>query len=225
MKKISHKKQRLQNLHERLQKGEDVAVRDLKNALTEVEFNEYVQMWAWHQQSRSLGNDGSSGYDEFLKKGLFHYNKAESGRFEKSVAKRFHNKAQDCFEKALEQLSVDVQVNPLVAAAYDRQLDFSASGNLSLSPVGMPRRVNSKSLDNLSEVICGVRVKKTKRDFKIQIVKQSLADVNNRKESVEGEEGKVRKVSKEGKVEEVKGLDVQGKKLAEMLRKLNLAAK
>ena len=217
MNKIIRQKQRLESLKYRLENGEDVAVRDLKNALTESEFAEYENMWEMHQDLQSFGNHGSSGYDEFLKQGLLHYNKAECGRFNKEDSKRFRNKAETCFEKALEQLKVDVQLDPNVAAAYDRQLDFTERGDLSLSPVGMPRRIDSRSLDNLIDVHGSARVKVTKRSLKIRIVKQSLADFDNRKESVEGRK------DKEGKVESVRGLDTQGLKLAEMLRKLNLA--
>ena len=113
-------------------------------------------------------------------------------------------------------------MNPGVAAAYDRPLDFSASGNLSLSPVGMPRRIDSKSLDNLIDVHGDERVKVTKRSLKIQIVKQSLADFGNRKENVEGRKDKEGRKDVEGKVEGVGGLDTQGEKLADLLRKLKL---
>jgi hypothetical protein len=229
MYKAIRQKQRLEYLKSRLENGDDVAVRDLKNALTAREFSEYENKWEVQQQSRSLGDHGSSGYEDFLKQGLLHYNKAECGRFNKEDSKRFHRKAETCFEKALEQLKVDVQLDPVVEAAYDRPLDFSASGNLSLDPVGMPRRIDSKSLDNLIDVHGGASVKVTKRSLKIQIVKQSLADFENRKERKEREEreeceeGRKDEEGRVGRVGSVRGLYTQRQKLAELRRKLNLA--
>lgn len=181
-KAINAKKQRLRNLLERLHNGDDVATRDLRNAVTSDEYEHYEQMWEHHKNAASYSS-GSSGYDELLKQGLFHYNKAESGRFNKDAKNRFYRKAEACFEKAIEQLKADVSLDPSVADAYDRHLDFSAQGyNLSLSPTEMPRRIASKSTNNLSDVHGGVRAKLTKRDFKIRVVEQSLKDFEERKE-------------------------------------------
>lgn len=192
LKAINAKEQRLRNLLERLHNGDDVATRDLRNALTSEEYEHFEQMWEHHKNAASHSS-GSSGYDELLKQGLFHYNKAESGRFNKDAKNRFYRKAEACFEKAVEQLKADVAADPSVADAYDRHLDFSAEGyNVSLSPVGMPRRIASKSANNLSDVHGGVRAKVTKRAFKIRIVEQSLKDFEDRKEY---EDSKGRKVS------------------------------
>ena len=195
---ISPKKQRLENLLARLRDGTDVAVRDLKNALTSREYEEYEQMWENYKNAASY-SDGSSGYDELLKKGIFHYNKAESARFKRSARDRFYQKAETYFEKAIEQLKADVSLDPSIASAYDRQLNFSAEGyNLSLSPTGMPRRITSKSLNNLSDVYGGVQVKHTKRDLKIRIVEQSLKNFEGRKEY---KDSKGRKVSAKERAE------------------------
>ena len=198
VKAINATKQRLRTLLERLHNGDDVATRDLRNALTSDEYEHYEQMWEHHKDAASYSS-GSSGYDELLKQGLFHYNKAESGRFNKEAKNRFYRKADTCFEKAVEQLKADVASDPNVAVAYDRHLDFSAEGyNVSLSPVGMPRRVASKSLNNLSDAHGGMRAKVTKRDFKIRIVEQSLRDFGDRKE-YKGSKG--RKVSAKERAE------------------------
>lgn len=214
-KRVSAKKQRLQNLLERLEGGEDVSVRDLKGALTDNEFSEYEQSWVWHQKLRSNAFGGSSGYDALFKKGLFHYNKAECGRFNKEASNRYRKEAQGVFERALEQLKCDVETDPIVMLAYDRELNFSFDGNLSLSPAGMPRRVTSKSLDNLSDVNGGQRVKKTKRDFKIEIVKKGLAEFGNRTKETEVDDGET-----EMGHSNVKYGDAQGAKLADLLKGL-----
>ncbi len=220
------RKQRLQNLQERLDADEDIAVRDLKNALTEDEFRDYDQQLDWQRQSKSLGRNGSSGYDDWFKKGLFHHNKAESGRFSKAATNKFHNAAQDCFGKALEQLESDMHTDASVQQAYDRQLDFSERGSLGPDIDAMPRRIDSKSLDNLHN-----QTKLKKRDLKIQAVKSSLANFDNRKEGNESVVGKERKVSDGPKVSKVSEVaeetvknvrtDTQGQKLRDLLRKLN----
>lgn len=195
---ISAKKQRLENLLARLKDGTDVAVRDLRNALTSEEYEQFEQMWE-HQKSAASNSSGSSGYDELLKQGLFHYNKAESGRFNKEAKNRFYRKAESCFEKAVAQLRADVTLDPSVADAYDRHLDFSAGrSNISLSPVGMPRRIASKSTNNLSDVHGGVRAKLTKRDFKIRVIEESLKVFEDRKEF---KDSKGRKVSAKERAE------------------------
>jgi len=176
------KKQRLKNLFERLEQGEDVSVRDLKNALTKSEYEAYEQMLEQYQQVKSFANNASNGYDEWLKKGLFHYHKADSGRFNKLDSKKFFNKAEACFERAIEHLQQDIYEDGTVQLAYDRVLDFSANGSISLDPIGMPRKISSRSFDNISSVSSGGRVKKKKRDFKMDIVKMSLANFHNRQE-------------------------------------------
>lgn len=177
---VDKKLKRLKTLLERLEAGEDVAARDLKSAITKAEFDEYQAMWSWHKDGMAFIS-GSTHYDEWLRKGIFHYNKAKSGRFNAEASKRFHRKAQACFETALEQLQSDVNADPGIAAAYDRHLDFSpGSDSFSLDPSGMPRRITSKSFDNLSDIYGGQQAKVTKRDLKIKIVKKSLAHFDQR---------------------------------------------
>jgi tetratricopeptide (TPR) repeat protein len=176
------KKQRLENLLERLERGDEVSLRDLKNALTSDEYEDYKQMLEQQKQVKNFASHGSAEYDKWLKKGLFHYHKADSGRFNKLDSRKFFNKAEACFERAIEQLQQDIYQDGTVQLAYDRVLDFSANGSISLDPIGMPRRLSSRSLDNIGHVSNGVRVKKKKRDFKMDIIKLSLANFHKRDE-------------------------------------------
>lgn len=176
------KKQRLENLLERLEQGCEVSLRDLKNAITADEYEDYKQMLEQQKQVKNFSSNGSTEYDKWLKKGLFHYHKADSGRFNKLDSKTFFNKAEACFERAIEHLQQDIYEDGTVQLAYDRVLDFSANGSISLDPIGMPRRISSRSLDNIAHVSNGVRVKKKKRDFKMDIIKLSLANFHKRDE-------------------------------------------
>ena len=227
MEKINRKKQRLQNLLERLDGGEDVCVRDLRNALTTDQFTQYEESWTWHQQTvrgrGGLGIGGSSGYDDFLKKGLFHYNRAECGRFNAAASERARNKAMACFEKALEQLSADIHDDGSVALAYDRPINLTASGNLSLSPAGMPRRLTSKSMDNQIGGITYAQAIKKKRDFKVEAVNNALADFDSH-EGTNGQHDTSQDIGMAIK-SQVKGLDTQGAKLAKMLGELKKGRK
>ena len=176
------KKQRLENLLERLEQGNEVSLRDLKNALTADEYEDYKQMLEQQKQVKNFASHGSTEYDKWLKKGLFHYHKADSGRFNKLDSKKFFNKAEACFERAIEQLQQDIYEDGTVQLAYDRVLDFSENGSISLDPIGMPRKISSRSLDNIGQVSSGGRVKKKKRDFKMDIIKLSLANFHMRDE-------------------------------------------
>lgn len=189
------KKQRLENLLERLEQGHEVSLRDLKNALTANEYENYKQMLEQQKQVDNFASHGSTEYDKWLKKGLFHYHKADSGRFNKLDSKKFFNKSEACFERAIEHLQQDIYEDGTVQLAYDRVLDFSANGSISLDPIGMPRRLSSRSLDNIAHVSNGVRVKKKKRDFKMDIIKLSLANFHLRDENEmkKGSKGVVRR--------------------------------
>jgi len=173
---------RVGNLIELLKSGKEVSLRDFKNAVDEDDYDEYEQLLERRRSEiewmASLG--GSSDYDSWLKKGLLAYGKGENCRGKKSS--KYHREAQKCFEKAIECLQSDCYSDPMIMAAYDRNI---ANGEYSLDPVGMPRRRTSKSLDNMASI--DRTLNKTK--LKLQILESVYA----------------RLVEKEGKEEKVDG--------------------
>lgn len=223
---MARSKKRLEELLNRLDSGEDVAARDLKNALTESEFQYYEQQWEWIQDTKNgVWLECSSIYDELLKVGDFLYSKSESNRFKKEVRKKFAYDAEHHYELALEQLQSDIQQNPAIAASYDRAPDTTLPG-VDPSYTGMPRKITSKSLNNQMNVVYSASGgsartadKSTKRDLKYKTLKQSLDDFDSNEEHEE-----IRKERLEGEGDRSEfvqsGTTGQADKLKQMLAKL-----
>jgi hypothetical protein len=208
---MARSKKRLEELLNRLESGEDVAARDLKNALTVQEFEYYENHWQWIQDLKSgIGIEICSEYEKIIHDADFTYNKAESGRFNKTVSKRLHEVAQSQYEHGIEILKEAIGQNPNIAVAYDRFPD-SFSEDIGLCPEGVPRAINSKSFHNQSTL-----TKTTKREIKIAIVRSSLTDFDSSEEHKE-----IRKEGVEGMVKTVQSAkEGQGSKLKQMLANL-----
>lgn len=220
---MARSKKRLEELLNRLESGEDVAVRDLKSALTQDEFEQYGYEWEWIQDvKKGYAFDDSSEYDALLKKGDFYNNKAESTRFNDVARKKFARQAESTYELALEQLQSDIERNPGISAAYDRPASTLEAG-VDLSYHGMPRKITSKSLNNQSNVIYSVgggsavtKDKTTKRDLKFRALKQSLYNFDDNEECKE-----TRKEGVKGMVKTVQSAkEGQGSRLKQMLASL-----
>lgn len=220
---MARSKKRLEELLIRLESGEDVAVRDLKNVLTQVEFEQYEHEWEWIQDVKK-GHvfDDSSEYDALLKKGDFYNNKAESKRFNDVARKKFARQAESTYELALEQLQSDIERNPGIAMAYDRPASTLEAG-VDLSYHGMPRKVTSKSLQNQHNVISSSsggstigKVVTTKRDLKCKALKQSSDNFDSNEDYKE-----TRKEGVGGMVQSVQSVkEGQSSKLKQMLTNL-----
>jgi hypothetical protein len=167
---MSNKKERIAKLIYRLECGNDIQNRDLKSVLTDCEFEMYEADWKQSQEfHHGTMFERCSSYDDFLSKGDFFYNRAESGRF-KNV-KELHEIAQQFYEQALEALREAIDVNQIYSASYDRSVD-----DASLSQSGMPRHRSSKSINN--EAKSNQRL--DKRKFKLKHLKSSLEDFERR---------------------------------------------
>jgi hypothetical protein len=184
---MSNKKERIGKLIYRLECGNDIQNRDLKSVLTDDEFKQYEAEWENHLDWKSGVNyEYSSKYDDLLKKGDFANNKAESGRFGKEATKKLYREAENYYERALEALQEESQMNPMIGASYDRSYD-TLSSNTDISYHGMPRRLTSKSLQNQGNVVYSssggsttTKEKVTKRDFKLKALKESLDNFERR---------------------------------------------
>jgi hypothetical protein len=187
-KKESLVRQRLRvgNLIELLKAGQEVSLRDFKNAIDKDDFEEYEQLL---EQRRSeidwmTSLDGSSDYDSWLKKGLLAYGKGENCRGKKSS--KYHREAQRCFEQAIECLQSDCSSNPSVIAAYDRDI---SNDDYSLDPVGMPRRRTSKSLDNMASIDKTLNKSKLKLQI-LESVYARLVEKEGKDQKVDGRKEK-----------------------------------
>lgn len=175
---MSKIKKRIEILIERLENGYDIQNRDLKTVLTDCEFEIYESDW---EQSKDYHHgkifERCSRYEEFLTKGDFFYNRAESGRFKNS--KELHDSAQRFYEKALEALREEIEMNSVFSASYDRSVD-----DASLSQAGMPRHRSSKSINNEAKL----HQRLDKKQFKLKHLKESLDNFERReKKSTENE--------------------------------------
>jgi hypothetical protein len=135
-----------------LKKGKHVQNRILQTWLTENEYAEYLDEWESQQAIRNQIKDKPlelAEYERRLKKGIFLENKSNrfSKRDTKQVTTLLHQ-SQTEFEGALEYLGELLDRDPMMAIWFDRQLDLSANGNISLSSSGMPRVITSRSADN-----------------------------------------------------------------------------
>ena len=181
---------RVGNLIELLKGGEEVSLRDFKNAVGEEGYADYEQRLEQRRYEIEVMTslEGSSGYDEWLKKGLLAYGKGTNSRGKKSS--KYFQDAEKCFETAIQCLQSDYYSNPGISAAYDRPIgDF----DFSLDPIGMPRLITSKSLDNMNAVDRTIN----KARLKLQV----LESVYERLLAEEGKEGK----EKGRKAEEARG--------------------
>lgn len=214
---MARSKRRLQELMTRLNSGDDIAIRDMKNALNQQEFEQYEHEWQWIKDLKSgIGVGTCSEYERIIHDADFNYNKAESGRFNKKVSKRLHDLAQSQYENGLEVLREAIGMNPNLISAYDRSPD-SFSSDISLSQAGVPRSINSKSVHNKSDL-----TKTTKRELKFRVVRRSLDDFHSelKREDIriDGKEGKVGKESEEGeKFPQEFDVNTQSKRLKRLL--------
>lgn len=222
---MAKSKKRLEEVLGRLESGEDVAARDLRNAIGDDEFQNFEDEWKNIQELKSgKWVETSNEYETLLHEGDFLYNKAESKRFKK-FTHEFHEQAQGKYDAALSALQSDMESNPNLRGSYDRLPD-SMRADVSLSPEGMPRAINSKSIHNQSSL-----TKTTKRDLKIITVQRVLDDFDKAQDNKEirlgrmegrsAQEGKDGLLGMESKAEIGKfASDTQGAKLKRMLAAL-----
>jgi hypothetical protein len=239
---VNKQRQRLEAILERLESGEDVSLRDFKNAIPTDEYGNYEQAVEFRKMELTGAFGYCADYEKWLKKGIFEYNRAEGfyGKNNKNYQK-FHHQAQVYFENAIEALREEFGQNPNIALAYDRgiELDAGVDEGGGLDPSSMPRLKSSKShmmFDRDSRKI-------DKRKLKIEAAKRAIAELITeersesrstkksgqlenkkevkRKEGKEGTEGIKREEGKEDNARKRAVSDAQGDKLRAMLKKLH----
>lgn len=175
---------RLAKLHDllaRLKRGENVQNRQLRTWLGEEGHKGFEDLWTNMVDFRKTLTSKPGDlveYEELLKKAIMLHNRAEvASQRRDSSARRLHEKAEAAFEKALLRLEEMIGQDPSLQMWLDRHCDFTANGDLSLDPVGMPRVITSRSADNQSG---GVSSKlKSKRECKISAVEDEIERIMN----------------------------------------------
>lgn len=219
---INKKRQRLEAILERLEKGEEVSLRDYKNAMPTDEYGSYEQAVDFRTMELSGVFGYCADYEKWLKKGIFEYNRAEGfyGKNSKNYSK-FHERAQDCFQHAIQSLREEFGRNPEIVLAYDRgvELDAGVGGAGGLDPQSMPRLKTSKSHMSFDRD----NRKIDKRKLKIEAAQRALADlINNEKTQVLAVKESKKDNSNEKDLTDFQKMIIgeQGLKLREMRKKL-----
>jgi tetratricopeptide (TPR) repeat protein len=150
------RKQKLKSILKDLKAEKHIQNRTLKTWLTEDEYAELDSAWADQKDIREQLKDKPDAvkeYEKLLKKGLFAEAKADRYVSKNSkTALKLRYESQALFERALEYLDEQLQADPSLEQWFDRRLDFSAGGNLSISGAGMPRAVTS--IFTLTAIFC-----------------------------------------------------------------------
>ena len=179
-KKEKQRLAKLEGLLDRLIREKHVQNRQLATWMTDDEYESYESEWESQKQIREELKEKPNElkrYEDKLKQAIFNYSRAEgySTKGNHSTAKEFHNKSESFCEEALEILQELVHADASIQQWFDRTLDFDAGGDLSLSPVAMPRVITSRSLDKQS---ADMRVM-SKREVKISIVEMAISKLRN----------------------------------------------
>ena len=146
----------LLSIIEKIQAGKHVQNRTLQTHLTIEEYEEYLNERKQQKSLRVDINDKPAEvveYESLLKNANLIYNRADaySCKGKASTAKKLFNKADTLFERAMEHLEEIIAADYSLTIWFDRNTEWSVDNNdISLDPVGMPKCVNSRSLDNLS---------------------------------------------------------------------------
>jgi hypothetical protein len=175
---------RLEKLHvllARLRRGENVQNRQLQTWLGQQGYKVFEDAWSNVVDLRTTltAKPGELvEYEELLKKAIMLYNRGEAASQKgQASARRLHAKAQSAFEKALLRLEEMMSQDPSLQMWLDRHCDFTTNGNLSLDPIGMPRAITSRSLDNQSNGVSSML--RSKRDCKIEAVETEIENIRN----------------------------------------------
>lgn len=181
---------KLRQILERLKRGEIVQNRQLRTWLGEEGYKEYEAHWDNVVDQRNLLSSKPGGlreYEDLLKKAILLFNRGETASLAgKQTARLLHAKAQSAFEYALLRLQEMMEQDPSLQMWLDRHCDFSAASTLSLDPVGMPRVITSRSLDNQSGGASAMV--DSKRQCKIAAVQAEIDRIINPSQHLTDEE-------------------------------------
>lgn len=169
--------EKLKAILKKLESGEHVQNRTLQTWLTEEEFANIEYEWENQKELRKELKDKPDEvieYDKRLQKAILAYNKYASYK-DRNTIKKAKNDSDKHFERLLEYLQEIIEADPSLAEWFDRKLDFSFGGNLSIDPIGIPRVNTSRSLDTQASH----PRKLTKNHVKRNIVSSAINHINN----------------------------------------------
>jgi tetratricopeptide (TPR) repeat protein len=171
---------RLKELIKTAKAGEFIQNKTLKRWLTKEQFDSIAERWddeLLQREQWAEKPDEIKEYEERLRHALLIYNRADaySRQGKHKTAKKLMNEADRLFERMLERLQEITHADLSLASWFDRDLDFSANGNLGLNPDQIPRVRTSRSLTNNSAGFTGAR--QTIADIKLSVLEQALDEL------------------------------------------------
>lgn len=183
------RKKRLKELIRLTEKGLEVAKRDFDNAVGKDFAKLYKQRWAEQKELRAMEAPSEvKEYEQMLQEALMMYGRYEqftvdkntkSGTYieRKKILEELSNKTDRLFEDAMERLEEIITADQTLRVWFDREIDFNFGSDLSIDPVGMPRVITSKSMDNLAKDEGMKRFGwKTKAEIRLEILKTALEE-------------------------------------------------
>ena len=168
---------KLQDMLTKLKAGEHVQNRRLQKWLSPAEYEQLHDAWDSQKEIRQeLADkpDAIKRYDDLLKQADFLHSKAEghSSKGRHKTAKKFFNQAESAYERALEHLDENLNVEPALSRWIDREFNWTAGGAISTDPDSVPRVTTSRS--RLKQGGGLVRHTQSKRDVKIDVVERAI---------------------------------------------------
>lgn len=171
--------EKLEQLLERIKRGEIVQNRDLRTWLGEEAYAAYEAEWAEQIQIRAMLNDKPADiieYETLLRKAQIFENRAgaESARGRAQASQTLMAKAQTGYELALEFLTEATSCDPSLSSWLDRRVEWEGENAPTLCAEDMPRAITSRR-DGVSKG-GWLSALKTKRELKAEILIRVLQD-------------------------------------------------
>lgn len=156
-----------------------VSNRTLQTWLLPEQFDQIAEEWQAEQAIRDESKvkpPDIKEYEELLRQAHFTNSKADVlARKGKSSASKMRGEATKQYERAIEHLQEVISAQPELQVWFDRSLDFEAGGNVAPDYHSVPRVVTSRSLENGSSGMHGI--KRSKRHIKIEVVERALREL------------------------------------------------
>lgn len=184
------RKKRIKELIKIIEKGLEVAKRDFDNAVGKDFAKLYKQRWAEQQELRKMEAPSEvKEYEQMLQEALMMYGRYEQFNVNKTTKTdtlinrqktldELSAKTDSLFEDAMERLEEIITADQNLRIWFDREIDFNFGSDLSIDPIGMPRVITSKSMDNLAKDEGMKRFGwKTKKEVRVSVLKDALEEL------------------------------------------------
>ena len=173
--KVETKITRIKTLIKRLEGGGDITTSSMNRVLTPVQLKEFKTDWEDELSNRRAKKPSQlKTYERMIGIGCLHYQKMERYSFTRDknrLAKKFSDKAEDVFEKAIEYLVEQLQADSNLRMWIDREPDGS-----NLTPMGIPRVIGSSSFECLIKTKTPYPVI-TKKVLKLRALELALSEL------------------------------------------------